>query len=179
MDKQDLLAEESVPFGDDDIRRHLPDARIMTYKELSKHKSLDELLPKDTDYAIILYEDSPNHGHWTALSKHNKMVEFFDSYGGYPDSQQKWVSKTEREQLGEGKPFLSHLLNECPYPVRYNHVHYQKADPRIADCGRHCVNRIKSMLEKGYSLDDYKKWMDKCRKKLNLDYDGVVTTLIT
>jgi len=179
MDKQELLQEESEPFGDDDIRRHLPHAKIMTYKELAKYDSLDALLPKETDYAIILYEDSPNHGHWTALSKHDAAVEFFDSYGGYPDSQQKWVSKQEREELGEGKPFLSLLLNTCPHDVRYNCVKYQKDDPRVADCGRHCVNRIKCLLEKGYNLNEYKKWMDACRKKLNLDYDGVVTTLIT
>lgn len=179
MNKHQLLQEESVPFGDDDIRRHLPNAKIMTYKELAKYASLDALLPNETDYVIILYEDSPNHGHWTAITKHDKEAEFFDSYGGYPDSQQKWVSKHVREQLGEGKPIVSRLLDTCPYDVRYNHVRYQKSDPRVADCGRHCVNRVKCLLEKGYNLDQYKKWMDACRRKLDLDYDGVVTTLIT
>jgi hypothetical protein len=110
--------------------------------------------------------------------KGDTTVEFFDSYGGSPDSQQSWVPKQTRVELGEGKPFLRMLLDKCPYPVRYNHVHYQADNPEIADCGRHCVNRVKSLMEKGYDLDAYKKWMDACCKKTGLDYDGVVTELI-
>ena len=165
------------PLGDDDIRRFLPSSTILKYSELANYGSLDKLLTHPKDYCIILYEDSPNQGHWTCLSRPDeKTVEFFDSYGGYPDSQQKWVAQSERVKLGEGKPYLTQLLDKSPYEVQFNPKKYQKDGSDINTCGRHCITRIGTMLE-GLSLADYYKFLKKIKKDTKLDYDEIVTAL--
>ena len=40
---------------DKDIRHYLPNAKIITYDELSNLQNISELLPKHKSYVIILY----------------------------------------------------------------------------------------------------------------------------
>jgi len=94
------------PLDDADIRHYLPNAKIMVYSDLNNYKSIDELLPNSIDYCIILVEDSPNNGHWICVLKYNNTVEYFDSYGNYPDKNLNWISLEERKKLGQGKPTL-------------------------------------------------------------------------
>ena len=54
--KLDEIIEESL--GDDDIRQYLPNATILKYSDLCKYNDIDEIIPNEKDYAIILYEDS-------------------------------------------------------------------------------------------------------------------------
>ena len=59
-------------LSDEDIGPILgTDAKIIRYSELRHIRDLDELLTKDLDYCISLYEDIPDRGHWTALSRYN------------------------------------------------------------------------------------------------------------
>ncbi|MFM7983400.1 MAG: hypothetical protein ACKPKO_29160, partial [Candidatus Fonsibacter sp.] len=52
-------------LSDEDIGTILgTDAKIMRYSELRHRDDLDELLTKNLDYCIVLYEDRPNRGHW-------------------------------------------------------------------------------------------------------------------
>ncbi len=52
---------------DEDIQGILGgDAKIIKYAKLGNHYDIDQLLPRQKDYCIILYEDSPNRGRWTA-----------------------------------------------------------------------------------------------------------------
>ena len=60
----------ATPLGDDDIRKILGnETKIIKYSELSKFNDLDELLPNEKDYCIILYEHKLNEGHWVAILK--------------------------------------------------------------------------------------------------------------
>ena len=61
------------------------DAKISRYSELRHIDDRYDLLTKEMDYCIILYEDRPYRGHWTALSKYNGIYDHFDSYGNKPD----------------------------------------------------------------------------------------------
>ena len=80
-------------LSDSDLRRILGhNTKIMKYSELSKFNDLNELLPDDRDYCVILYEDALNHGHWIALSKYKGIFEFFDSYGISPDGELHWLN---------------------------------------------------------------------------------------
>ena len=57
-------------LSDADLQRILgDDTNIIKYSELSHLNDLDELLPKDKDYCVVLYEERLDSGHWTALSK--------------------------------------------------------------------------------------------------------------
>ena len=51
-------------LSDEDIGTILgTDAKIIRYSELRHIDDLDELLTKDINYGIILYEDRPDRGH--------------------------------------------------------------------------------------------------------------------
>ncbi len=87
MDVERLI---NKALSDEDIQRILGgDAEIIKYSELGNLHDADQLLPREEDYCIILYEDRPNRGHWTAISKYNGLYEHFDSYGVKPDDQLK------------------------------------------------------------------------------------------
>ncbi len=77
-------------LSDADIQTVLGgDAKITKHAELGNLCDIDRLLPRDKDDCIILYDDRPNLGHWTALSKNNGLYEHFHSYGVKPDSKLK------------------------------------------------------------------------------------------
>ena len=109
-------------LSDADIHRILgEDAKTIQYSELSQFNDLDELLPDEKDYCIVLYEDSPGKGHWAGLCKCNGVFEHFDSYGMRPDSELKWLNMRQRQSLGETTPYLNNLLKREHYI--YNDIH--------------------------------------------------------
>lgn len=172
--------EEQVvetPMGDDDIKRYFPSAKIEVYSDLSKYDNIDGLLPSDKSFMFMLIEDSPNKGHWVCLSRYNDMIEFFDSYGGQPDSQLKWNNTNTNEKLGQGKKLLSGLLNNFDGKVVYNPVKYQSDGSDINTCGRHCTFRIQNM-QSGKNLDDYFKYMKQLKNSMDRTYDEVVSQFI-
>lgn len=167
------------PLGDDDIRFYLPNAKIMKYSELENYKDINDLLPKNKDFAVILYEDSPNKGHWTAVLKYEPYLEFFDSYGGYPDTQLGWVPCPIRKVLKQTKPLLTDLFNKSDYQIIYNPIKYQKDNNDINTCGRHCVFRIINLLKGGNSLSDYYNLMKQLKNETGESYDEIVANIIT
>lgn len=94
MDKGELEELEETSMGDDDIRTHFPNANIIVYNNLNDIDDISEVLPNNKSYFFLLIEDSPNKGHWVCVNKLNNKIEFFDSYGGAPDSQLKWMEST-------------------------------------------------------------------------------------
>jgi hypothetical protein len=177
MDKEQLEVIEEKPMGDNDIRTYFPNAKIKLYNELNDMNHIDELLPDNKDYAFILIEDSPNKGHWVCIDKLKDEINFFDSYGGAPDSQLKWTPMEQREELGQGEKKLTQLLKGSGYKVNYNPVKYQEVSSDIQTCGRHCCMRVKQMLD-GKDFDDYLKFMNESKKSTGMNYDEVVSFFI-
>ena len=69
-------------LSDEDIRRILGGkCKILKHGALGKYGTLDDLLPDLVDYAIVLYEEQENSGHWIGLLKYNNLFEFFDPHG--------------------------------------------------------------------------------------------------
>ncbi len=62
------------------------------YAQIIKHTArgnlcdIDQLLPDEKGYCIVLFEGRPYRGHWTALSKYNGLYEHFD----LPWRQARW-----------------------------------------------------------------------------------------
>ena len=82
----DVIKLINKALSDEDIGTVLgADTKIIRYSELRHIDDLDDLLTKEIDCCIILYEDRPDRGHWTALSRYNGIYEHFDSYGNKPD----------------------------------------------------------------------------------------------
>ena len=71
----DVVKED--PLGDNIIRKYLPNSRILKYSQLKNIMNIEELLPNEQSYCIILYESQPNSGHWTAIMRIDDNIEYF------------------------------------------------------------------------------------------------------
>ena len=162
-------------ISDTELKYYLPDCNIKTYPELRNIKDIEELLPNNGSFFILLYLDTENSGHWTTLKRFNNDIQYFCSYGTYPDKQMNWYGKELREELGESELYLTKLLNKTGLNVNYNDIDYQNKDNLdIVTCGRHCINFIKSKKD----LKQYFKMMSKLKKDSGKDYDELVSDKI-
>jgi hypothetical protein len=196
MNKTQIKQEKKIerqliasPLGDDDIKYYLPNAKIIKYSDLKNYKTIEELLPKNKSYAVILYENKPNCGHWVCImrykDKNDDIIEFFDSLAddGTPDSQLKWISKEQNKILGQGKNLLTNLLNNTNLTVIFNKLKFQsegnkKDGDNINTCGKHCVLRIRHLLDCDHNLKDYIKYMNDIKKESKNTFDQIITHLV-
>lgn len=173
-------------MGDDDIRFYLPNAQIMKYSDLIKYKIIEQLLPKTNSYAFLLYENSHNKGHWVVISRYKylksdkeDLIEFFDSYGEKIDAELNWNQEKQNEMLGQGKKILTELLKKTDKKVIYNPFKYQgDENNNINTCGRHCVFRIKNLLDCKRNLNQYFNFMKEIKDESGNTYDEIITHLI-
>jgi hypothetical protein len=172
-DKLEEIVTEPMDGGD--IAHYYPKVRIIKYNDLDNYTSIEEILPADDTYFILLYLDSPSTGHWVAMTRNKNLITFFDSYGGKIDSQLKWVDMGERIRLDTDKPCLTRLLKAGNVPYNYSPYDYQSNNPDIATCGSHVLNFITCTLDKGMSVNDYRTHMERIRERTGLDYDEIVS----
>lgn len=117
-------------------------ANLISYKNIHKYRSLDELLGNN-NACVILYETKPNYGHWCCIFKLNdEMVEFFDPYSIFPDKQIELINDEYREKSNQNYPYLTKLMVESPYILSYNHYPFQKYAKGINTCGRWVALRL-------------------------------------
>lgn len=171
-----------VPLSDGDIKRFLPNVKIIKYNELDKYNSIQELLPNKYDYVVLLTELKHNVGHWLALLRDDKTIIFFDSYGYRPDKHLLWAPKQLRKSLGQDEPHLSYLLNhalDSGFKVVFDGTAYQnRNDKSIMTCGRHVVNRIRAFIDGYRSPEQYKKYFNAMKKRYNANGDDLVVRLV-
>jgi len=163
-------------LSDLDIKTYLGHmVKIITYKELYKYQSIDQLL-SPYDVVVILYEVKPNNGHWTILFRRNsKVIEFFDSYGLEVDDELKLINNKYRNQLKENFNYLTQLIYDSPYELEYNNYKFQKLDHKINTCGRWILLRY---TNKHLNIDDFYEEIIKLSKKLKITPDLLVSRLI-
>ena len=78
-------------MDNEDIHFYLPNAKLIMFNELKKYKTIEQLLPKHKSYFILLYPvQSETSGHWVCLTRFDKTIEYFDSYGNKPDVPLSW-----------------------------------------------------------------------------------------
>ena len=58
-------------ISDEDFNRYFADApqKLLKYSDLANIHNIDELLPEEQDYRIILTESQRNSGHWCCILK--------------------------------------------------------------------------------------------------------------
>ena len=176
------VLEEIVdkPMGDDTIKNVLPKCKIIMYSDLKNYHSMAQILPKVKSYAIILYQDSPNSGHWTAIMKPNENeYEYFDSYGTEVDHPLTWTSDELKKSIGIHAPYLSNLLRESGKKIVRNKTQFQSKGGDIATCGRHCCMRIQMMKNRNMNIHQYANMMKNVKKKLNKSFDELVGVMIS
>ena len=149
-----LGAVKDYPLSDSDIRKILGnDISIVTYPELAKMKSIDDIFD-DKGRCILLYlTSSPTSGHWVCLLNKKRGIEFFDPYGEAPEEAKDSADPSLLAQLDQKQPYLTALMRKSGRPVFYNTYPFQVDKKGVNTCGRHAVVRC---LYAPYSLQKYK-----------------------
>lgn len=128
-------------LSDQDILNALDDkCNIIRYGDMQHVTHIDQLL-RGFNCCVILYEEEPYIGHWCVINLNNKNeLEFFDSYGMKPDRYLYDLEKNERHKL-DALPYLSKLLLNSPYKLKYNEIQLQSKENDINTCGRWAILR--------------------------------------
>jgi hypothetical protein len=176
--KNDLKKVKLEPMSDKTIEKYIPNAEIIEYRDLKNYNSLNDLLPNNKDFVIILYRHGTG-AHWLNSMRHNDIFEIFCSYGSKPDEYYyNWATPEENKGFGQNEPYLTKLINNTPNEVVYNPIKYQSESNNISSCGRHCLNRIFHMLNHNNNLNDYYDYMKRKSKEYNKTYDELVSVII-
>ena len=175
--KNDIDAVKEEPMSDIIISKYLKNPKIIEYREFKNYNNIDQLLPNNNDYCIILFRSSDT-AHWIAILKQNDIIEHFCSYGSKPDEYYKWNTQTENDSLGQNKEYLTQLLNDCKYEVIYNPIKYQKISNDIASCGRFIVMRLLTLINHNWNLNNYYEYLKKKKKEYKLSYDDLISIVV-
>ena len=176
MDIDELIRISNIPLTNEDLEHTIgvKPEDILLYKNLGNYKDIDELLPNNGDFKMILLEWEKNKGHWVIIYKLNNKYYYFNSYGNKYDNDLNVLSMCVKKILGEDTKQITRLLNgkSCDWSKK----RFQKGDAQT--CGRHCVMRI-SMLKMGYTQTEYDKYLEDLKEKYELPYDLIVCMFIT
>lgn len=166
------------PMGDYDIKKYLPNTKIIINGDINKYNNIDKILPRNPDCAILLFRNSHNKGHWVLLSKYNNNIEYFDPYGYDISHPIHWIDEDKKRELNE-YDHLTDLLNQSNYNVIVSKYAYQnRHNLDIATCGRWCILRALTILNKLLPLKDFQEILKTLKKRSKLSYDVIVSDLI-
>ena len=167
--------------SDADFRNYFGNAvnsHIIKYSQLKNYKNISQLLKKDGDYKILLYEQSENSGHWTLLLRYGNTIEYFDSYANKPNVPLKW-SEDVNANLDQYPEYLDRLLlNQNKFHVIYNRHPFQSEFNDSGTCGKHVLLRLIKFHYDGLTLPQYLKFFLKQKEKYGISNDELVTLLI-
>lgn len=176
-------------ISDVDFKRYFGDNfEIIKYQHLDNYSNIKELLPKNKSFIIILIEWEINIGHWVMVSRYTqnkqKILEYFNSYSGYPSSELNLLSEEKRKELDQFDKHLNNLLRKSmnEFKIIYNKYPLQSIKKikgvEVGTCGRHCIFRIMMLIKFDLNLQEYIDFMKKISKKSKLNYDEIVAILI-
>jgi hypothetical protein len=165
-----------------DIKRYFPETNtphdnLMKYSELADVQSLDEILPHDKSFKIILIEDHYNIGHFVCILRYGNTYEQFDSYGKKIDDELAFISNIQKKLLGQDKKYLTHLFAKLPRGTKkvINKKRLQNLSNNSATCGRWCILRISMMQDFGFGLKSFQEFITRWKSKLELSGDEMVS----
>lgn len=102
-----------TPLTDSDLERFLGkevQENIITYSQIANFYDLEQLLPYDKSYKIILIEYEKNNGHWICILRYKNIMEIFNSFGTKHTVELESGGKAMNEYLGQSAPFLNELI---------------------------------------------------------------------
>jgi hypothetical protein len=168
------------PLTDGDIEKHTGQREILKYSDLKNYKTIEDLLPADKSFVIILIEDRLNSGHWVCVMRYGKTIEYFNSYGAKWDSDWKFINKMVRMILGENTNEMTRLMEGAKrdgWDTIWNKFRFQKLSSKIQTCGRWCVLRVE-MMKMGYTLPEFYDFIKKREKELGEKSDFIVSKFV-
>jgi len=171
----DLL---KVPLSDQDIANALGifTEDILKYSKLANYKSIQELLPDNTDFKVIFLEWAPNStGHWVLCYKCDKKYCYFNPYGNAPDKDLNVISRCMKQILGEDTQQFKRLMGGKE--MLHSTKRYQKGN--VDTCGRWVIFRV-HMLKLGYSQPEFDQYMEEVKSKRYPDksFDEIVCSYV-
>jgi len=185
MTNEEIQALIKTPLTDQDLNRFgiTPD-HIIKYSDFENVTDIEEILPEDKSFKIILIEYKYNTGHWVTIMRYGNTLEYFNSFGLIPSKDDFTDNDVLNEELDQEHLFLNNLLgkemNEDDFAnIIYNKVKFQSSKEDINTCGRHCILRILCMLYYDMDLAEYIKFMKDSKKKSELTYDELVSVIIS
>ena len=119
-------------FGRDDYNN------IIKYNELDNYNSIEQLLPSNKSWKIILIENEYNSGHWTLIMRYNNTIEWFNSYGTFPSEELDYIPNYKNQQLEQTIKYLNILLTKGlnKFKIIYNKKKFQKLEDNINPLAR-------------------------------------------
>jgi hypothetical protein len=159
-----------------DFKRYFGlDVPILKYSELSEYNDINELLPNDKDFKIILTESEYNSGHWCAIMKYGNNIEWFDSYAEHPDGQLSFIPQQIKKMLGQNHHHLTRLLKTVKpnQKIIFNNKPFQVLKDGINTCGRWIIARILTM-RMGYTLPEFQQLLKKKKQETGKPYDILI-----
>lgn len=169
LTRQTLRAMSYDPLSRDTMHELAPEAAIYKYSELKEFDALPRLP------FILLYETSPDFGHWVLITETPEGIEHFDSYGLKPDGEFSFVPLMFRAQSGQASPHLVKLLLDTGVPINFSGAKLQSTRTPTATCGRWCVTRL---MFNDMKSDDFIKMIRGAAKRHRLTNDELVTALV-
>jgi len=173
-----LLARIQTSLTEGDIKRYFPDIETLKYSDLKNYSNIDELLPNDKDFKIILIEQEHHVGHWVCVMRYGNTIEYFNPYGTKVDNDKKFIGKLRNALLGQEEDVLSEMMEKSPYKCIYSKKRFQKLRPEIQTCGRWCLLRIMCMKDLDMDIKEFKKFINSGVESSGLPKDALVSLYI-
>lgn len=173
------------PMSESLINKYLDgNSNIKTMAEISRMRSLEQVLNGNDHCIIFTATTAENAGHWQLLYVSNGILTFFDSYGMTPNGLIDRMMSAGMNMYGQTNN-LSKLIEQSKYyPQRacYNGYKYQQ-DGSPATCGRYCVlnlvlRHIYSQKNQPYNSSVFHQIMVGWKQKFKLSYDSIVSSMI-
>jgi hypothetical protein len=169
-------------ISDLDIKRFFPETNtpndnLIKYSDLAHVRKLEDILPHDKSFKIILIEDHFNIGHFVCIMRYGNTFEQFDSYGKKIDDELAFISNIQKKLLGQDDKYLTHLFAKLPKGTKkvINKVRLQNVSNNSATCGRWCILRIIMMRDFGFNLKSFQEFIKRWKKNLKLSGDEIVS----
>lgn len=186
--KKELCKLSTHYINDDDIKRYLGTKnKIIFWKDLNKYDDIKQVLPLKKDYRIILIGvDNLYNGHWVLITRNDKLITYFNSYGGIIGNEFFLIPKSKSQEIGQSRAQLTKLLNKAiddGFKIIYNKKQLQKYENENCDnipatCGKYAILYILLWSQYNYGLQDYLNFLDNLQNQYNLSYDNIVSILI-
>lgn len=176
MSFKDIIKKyEDIALSDKEVLKLIyKRANLILYPNLHKYNNIDEIL-HPYGACILLFEAKPRYGHWCCIFKINdKLLEFFNPYGGYPDDSLEYISNRFRKISNQLYPHLSYLMLKSHYELSYNEYQFQEHNPDIKTCGRWCAIRLRYRY---LNLDQFHNMIENMSDILRVTHDELVTLL--
>ena len=171
--KQKLQQQIKEEITDSDLTRYFGKRdfkNILKYSELANYNSIQQLLPRNKSWKIILIENEYNSGHWTLLLHYNNTIEWFNSYGTFPSAELDFISHQQKAILNQDVKHLNILLTKAlpKFRIIYNKRKLQQLEDGINTCGKWIILKIIMMEKYNMDLNQFLQFIDKLKKQFQI-----------